>query len=301
MANNRLKLRELTYAHLEDRPILDKLGAAITDTSGLTFTPTTGKYDKYYDQAIVEIGGKTATPEICIVNSDPLTNTITVFERGDFGSTAATHLINTLVRINPEWFAFQLNSAFNNCLKRILKPVVSATAVTITASKFKYDLPAAIKGDRVLEVMLNSSDSKSRTPLRKLRFWDASGTAGVDEIEFSQSLPAGRTIWIRYLAGHTAFSDDTTDCDLPDNETAQMLPTYWAAYELLMQKESPRLRKDRGQFKKSSPPLGGRINVAKSWLDMFVQGCIACDGIEPDVPEHGQGFPHIARQSFIWE
>jgi len=77
---------------------LDTLAVAVTDTTSLTFTVTTGttlltNQIIKIDNEIMNVASSTSTP----------TKTVTVNQRGDNGSTAATHLINAPIYIwNPQ-------------------------------------------------------------------------------------------------------------------------------------------------------------------------------------------------------
>ena len=65
------------------------LGGAITDTTTLAFTATAGHS--------IEAGRLYKVDDEMFLINTVVTNTITPFERGAFGSTAATHLISTVV------------------------------------------------------------------------------------------------------------------------------------------------------------------------------------------------------------
>jgi hypothetical protein len=79
------------------------LGAAITDTTTLAFTATTGH---------TLVSGQIIKIDSELYNvSTVATNTITPVKRGDNGSTAATHLINAVI------YAWQpLDEVKQNCI-----------------------------------------------------------------------------------------------------------------------------------------------------------------------------------------
>jgi hypothetical protein len=283
MAKNRAALREIVIANLEDDPAMDKLGAAITSSTALTLTCTT--YTNYFDQAFIEFE---ETGEVSRVSGEPSSTTITLLKRGMQGTTAATVTTATIVKINPKFYQWQINSDFNDCLSsKVLKTAYNATAVTTVASTRKYNLPAAIKLNRINKVFIYNSDNTKKELILR---WNATnvgtGTAGVDQIEFLDIHTASRKIGIEYLAGFTAFTADNVACDLPDNESAQLIPAYYSCYRRLIQKESPRLKKDKATFRRSGTPFGARTKAADEWRRDFIDACRS-NGLHPNIEGGG--------------
>jgi hypothetical protein len=294
MALQRDDMRKKIRENLGDWPTVDKLGAAITDTTGLTFTAT--DYTKYGDGSWIEF----PSGEVSRVDGTPTSSTVTLLARGMRNTTAATQAVQTggdedlgIVRINPKWFSHQLNEQINSCLsERVLKVVLNKSAITIVsnvlggADGYTYTLPAAIKIERMRGIWLYDSDNKRSTPLKHWTPLKASGASGEDQITLHRQYNAGIKIGIEYYTGFTEMSDDATDCDLPDTTDAQLIPVYYATYALLQQIETPRLRKDKGTFKRRGTPLGARVQIGRDWLGDFVAACRASN-LHPNVPGSG--------------
>jgi hypothetical protein len=294
MALQRDDMRKKIFENLGDWPVVDKLGAALSTTTGLTLTAT--NYDKYADGSWLEL----PSGEVSRVDGTPTSTSVTLLARGMRGSTAATQAVQTsgnpdlgIVRIDPTWFSHQLDEQINDCLKnRVLQVVEDKSAITIVANVvagadgYTYDLPAAIKVERLRGVWLYDNDDKRRAPLKHWTPLKGSGTAGVDQIMFHRQYTAGRKIGIEYYTGFTEMSDDSTDCDLPDTIGAQLIPVMYATYALLQQKETPRLQRDEGTFDRRGTPLGARVQIGRDWLGDFVAACKASN-LHANMPGSG--------------
>ncbi|KKK88682.1 hypothetical protein LCGC14_2740680, partial [marine sediment metagenome] len=167
MAYKRDRLREEVYLRLGEKTQRDKLGAALGDTTTLTFQST--DYTKYSDNALVEFG----TGELAFVNGKPSSDTggadvqPTLHARGERGTTAAIQPISTKILINPKILQRDINSDFNDCLvNRVLKEVDDDDAITIAADTRLYDLPSAINANRIISIWIKSSNEKDRSVIR---------------------------------------------------------------------------------------------------------------------------------------
>ena len=285
---NRLQMRKKITENLGDYPTVDKLAAAITDTTGLTFTCT--DKTKFGDGSWLEL----PSGEVVRVNGTPTTDEVTLLARGMRNTTAATQAVQTsgnpdlgIVRINPKWFSHQMNDAINDCLSnRVLKVVEDPDAITIVADTTLYTLPAAIKIDRMRSIGLYDSSGKHLSSMERWTPLCGSGASGEDQIRFHRQYPADREVHIDYYAGFAELADDSTVNELPDNATAQLVPIYWSLYTLLQQLETPRLKKDRGTFKRRGTPFEARLTVGRDWLVDFTTAC-ASVGLHANIPGVG--------------
>ncbi|MDO8885768.1 hypothetical protein [Candidatus Oleimmundimicrobium sp.] len=112
MANTLLQYKNKVRRNLKDFNDIDILGTAITDVAATTFTAT--DYTKYSANDIIEIDS-----ELMRVSATPTTTTVTVI-RGYMGATAATHLINSSIILNPHYFAIDIEQAINEAITQEL-------------------------------------------------------------------------------------------------------------------------------------------------------------------------------------
>jgi hypothetical protein len=289
MAYTRKQLREMAITYLGDDVNEDKLGGSLNN-SALSFTATDGT--RFSDNQKIEINA-----EAMRTDGDPSGNTVAIFKRGAYSTTAAAHNSGDIIRINPTYFAWQIHSAINDCLSnRVLKVAENVAAITTTGEQ-RYDLPAAIKLENILGVWIYSDDGKFREQIKKCRGLKGSGTAGADQLEFLQRIASGLKVHIQYLTGYSALDTDAATNPLPDNETAQQIPLWWACYTLISARETPRMKRDKGGFKRSSPPVGARERTSYDWRADFISACRSA-GLHPNIPGYG---PVVSRQTFITE
>lgn len=115
----------------------NKLAAEVTDTTGQTITFT-------YGLGLIQPGAVIAVDlEVMHVwDVDSTAGTATV-ERGQYGSTAATHLIGSIVYVNPKWSKFAILRAINQDLASLASAglfKMSTVELTYSASVAGYDL-----------------------------------------------------------------------------------------------------------------------------------------------------------------
>jgi hypothetical protein len=117
---------EETKQHLlsGDRENLNRLGVAISSTSATTFTYEFSQ-GGIVEGAVVEVD----LEQMYVWSVNTGTKVATV-QRGYNGTTAATHLIGALVRVNPRFTNFGILRALNQELVDLSSPAVGMYRVT---------------------------------------------------------------------------------------------------------------------------------------------------------------------------
>jgi hypothetical protein len=104
---------------LKDDPPRDKLAAAMSDTTTLTFTPTeVSLYSK--GQRVEWDDGNTGAEQALVSAVDQATPLITLLHRGMYGSTATTHAIATDVLFGPRYYYDEVAQTINSILEEDL-------------------------------------------------------------------------------------------------------------------------------------------------------------------------------------
>jgi hypothetical protein len=158
------------------------LGAAVTDATGTTFTVADSSVASAGDWGTVD--GETF--EITAIVDTPDAFTV---RRGMQGSTAATHLINAVIRINLDITTQRIIEALNLAQSAAypqLSSIVSDTTLEVVANQWDYETPATI--DHVRQVWIETSNSGVYNQVNN---WDMS-TAGI--IRLYQTYSTGRKI-----------------------------------------------------------------------------------------------------------
>jgi len=117
VATTLLQYRNKVRNNLDDWPEQD----ALNDATNVTTTDTTFAVDtgsKFHVGQFCQIGD-----ECFLVSADPSTNDLTVV-RGQKGTTAAIHLDNAVIWIDPHWLNTEYNEAINECHAQVLEKKV---------------------------------------------------------------------------------------------------------------------------------------------------------------------------------
>lgn len=158
---NRSECRAELRKRMRDWYTPDVLAAAIVSTTATTFTATLGEY--YKKGRVISI-----EDEEMLVR-DVATNTVTVV-RGWHGTTPATHVINTPVRIFNFFSDAELNSYINRAVKSLWPDIYARgidESITLASSTYKYSVPTGITTARgvITDVEYLSDDGRA-TPMQ---------------------------------------------------------------------------------------------------------------------------------------
>lgn len=217
----------------------NKLAVALTDTTGTTVSFT-------YGLGTIQEGSVIAVDlEVMHVWSvDPTGNTAVV-ERGQYGSTAATHLIGATVFVNPKWPKFAIFRALNQELQSLASAgLFKMTAVERTYSPVVsgYDLTGVTNLEGIYAVeakIVGLTGDWVRIPHYDLRR-DQNTTdfpSGFSLTLREGGMP-GQAVRVLYKSRFTALSALTTDVsttNLPSS--AYDLPPLGAAARLVTPRE----------------------------------------------------------------
>lgn len=205
--------------------------------------------------------------EIGAVSADATTTTVSVL-RGKKGSTAATHSDGALIRVSPKVYRRDINKHINTCLAGHVEQRAVDTSISLSGSTYVYNLPAAIKGEKVISIdMLDGTGSYSTYSYSNVKF--RKNVSGVDQFEIGYIPEVGRTLRIVYRKNFTNLSALTDICGLPDNEQAQKLPVWYACSLLVPHKEAKRLLRDKPIYVEESPPFGVRGRTGAYYRTLF--------------------------------
>lgn len=226
------------------REARNRLGTALTNTTGTAVS------------LAATASGLTAGSVIAIdleemyVEASDGNGSLTVV-RGDGGSLAATHLVNSVVYINPRQSKFRILRAINNGLRALSSPrngLFKATYVDVTynAAVRGYDLTSVtdMVGEPLRLLWKKAGSEKDWPEIRHYRFSDQLPTtdfASGKAIFLDEAAQPGNTIRVYYRAPFSllsALTDDVSTTGVPI--TAYDLPPLAAAVSLLATKPNER-------------------------------------------------------------
>lgn len=191
------------------REEIDVLAAAIVSTSATTFT-STDAVNGLQAGAEVEID-----LERMYVRSVAGT-TVTVL-RGFRGTTAATHLIGSVVTVNPIVSNAAAMRELNNELAALSSPAnglykIGTVDLTWSGATVGYDLTSVADIEDVLEVRWKEYGSYANWPVVPPSEWELARNMSTSEFAsgsallFRGGVEPGRTVRVRYRAPFTAIS-----------------------------------------------------------------------------------------------
>jgi hypothetical protein len=181
--------------------------------------------------------------------------TISSMQRGYGGSTAATHLISSLVYVNPRFSAFRIFQAINEELASYSSPSaglfrVRTVDLTYSAARSGYDLTAVTD---LIDVLGVTATGYTAGEIAEIEHWRvarsqvttdfASGTA----LELFEGGYPGRNLRVAYAAPYTALAalgDDVAAVAGLHAQAHDIVP-LGAAARLLAATEGRRATMDR--------------------------------------------------------
>lgn len=227
--------------YVRDWPPIDVLTAAVTDTTTKSFTVADATI--YAANTVVQLD-----QEALRVKSGAST-TVTTYNRGDRGTTAATHLNGATVLLRPGFLDKQiidaLNSAIDACFPYIYKEVLD-TSLTVLSSTYEYTVPflpsTTVYIPRIWKVELLVPGDLS---YRRIEDWTIAKGA-TPKLKFREAPTPGATIRVRGYGPfpHLAAISDSMDAQWP--ASAEFLPVLHATSTLLASGEAGRVRNDVG-------------------------------------------------------
>lgn len=216
---NRSECRAELRKRMRDWYTPDVLAAAIVSTAATTFAATLGEY--YKKGKIVGI-----EDEEMLVR-DVATNTVTVV-RGWHGTTPATHVISTPVRIFNFFSDAELNSYINRAVKSLWPDVYGRDVdeqITLVSGTYKYEVPAEITDALgVITDIERLTDDERGIPL-PFEVWG-------EYIYFKYAPDAGARI--KYIYPFPVPAADDDDIATPDASELVILEAQVSTWEAVM-------------------------------------------------------------------
>lgn len=281
-------LVDRTRRYLLDTPDYDTITAAFSDTTGTTMTVAdTTIYAKRW---AVEVDQET-------MQIRSITNATTmVVERGAFGSTAATHTINTKVLVRPAFYYQTIADAVNQALMAFY-PLVYLPCVdeslTTTDSTYEYSLPnlaTAYSGNTVQMRGVYKVQLKYAGDLtfRDVSRWQiVRGPNGSRKLKFRSPEPGGATIRIMGFAPFPMLSSPSTVLDPSFPPQAEGILPMMAAGFVLQYGEAGRVRNDAGAIdsREQANRTGSSMSAGIALVNQAYK-LLRDSGAMPPLPKH---------------
>ena len=221
-----------------------------------------------FEQGVAEIGNELVFIESVDYSSSILT--ISPDGRGYYGTTAATHGINSRITMAPVWSRSRIATAINETILGVYPTLfgVASTSFTFIPAVTTYSLPA--ETERVLRVTADTiGPSGEQETIKRYSFNSVAPTskyATGNTITLEQSAAPGRSVTVTYVKqpSEITFGSAFTACGL--SETAKRCIKYGAISSLLAYMDSARLPVDTAQadeYDQSKAGIGtaGRISA----------------------------------------
>lgn len=223
--------------HSNTRTELDVLAAAITDTTTPTIAVT------YVADGIRNGSYISVDYETMYIHSTNDSN-LTV-QRGVQGSTAATHLINAQVDVEPRFSNFQIFEAVKDTIRSLPENLfgVSTQSVSYAGTAGDRAVSATLSNGftRILKAVRTPRDARDRWTKVNVRVQEYDG-----DYEVILQDPPEKAIDVRITYGHPFVTSSlltTTNLvsDIKMSESMQDIPALGAAAALVLAEESLRL------------------------------------------------------------
>jgi hypothetical protein len=273
MSVSAVSLYQRTRRYLRDYRDFDSITSAITTTSATSVVVADTTI--YAARWPIEIDQETM-----IVKS--ITNATTmVVERGAYGSTAATHLINAPILINPAFYGVEILDALNEgiqaCYPLIYKRVID-TSVTIAANTWEYtvpNMPGTYNGDTIQIPRIGEIEIQEPgvVPYFPTAAWSLRrGVEGGHKIKFQNLETTGAIVRISGIGSFPDLADYTSSLDTSFPKQAIYLPSLYAAASLLMSGEAGRVRLTAGAVdtREQANRVGSSMSAGQNLMNRFL-------------------------------
>lgn len=240
MATTQATLTSRVRTFLRDWPAIDVLTAAVTDTTTKSFTVADATI--YPANTVVQIDA-----EAFRVKSGAST-TVTTYNRGDRGTTAATHLNGATVLIRPGFLDAEIldaiNAGIDSCFPYIYKEILDSS-LTVATNTYEYTVPnLPTTSTPIPRIWKIETLAPGDLSYRRIEDWTIVRGA-TPKIKFREIPYPGATIRVR---GYGPFphlaTGDSLDAQWP--ATAENLLTLYASSQLAASGEVGRVRNDTG-------------------------------------------------------
>lgn len=217
----------------------NKLASALSDTTGTTVS---------FAFALNNIQeGSTIAVDLEVMHVwsvDPTGNTAVV-ERGQYGSTAATHLVDAIVFVNPKWPRFAIFRALNQELQALASAglfKMNTVELTYSSAVAGYDLTAVTNLEGIYAVEAKYTGLTGDWV--RIQHYDLGRNQNTTDFPSGFSLTLreggmpGQAVRVLYKSRFTALSSLTTDVSVTNlPASAYDLPALGAAARLVTPRE----------------------------------------------------------------
>jgi len=254
----RSDLRTAIRSLLRDWPDQDILAAAITTTTATTLTCT--DYTKYKTGQIIELDSE-------VMRIQSISTTTLTITRGYMGTTAATHVISSIIYIPILWPNYELNLVINQAIIWLRPEVWTADEISllVAADVVAVDLSAEASlaaytwnypyGNRIMQIWQRPTSSSSDQRYCLFTNWQQYDT----DIKFHNPITESMTMLLRIQAYQAELTADTTALTC-DGEALEAIE-YYAAGKLVKG-----LVLDRARFTDYSAIVSDRASTVQELM-----------------------------------
>lgn len=212
----------------------NKLAAALTDTTGATVSFAYG-LGSIQEGAVIAVDLEV----MHVWSVDANAGTATV-ERGQYGSTAATHALGAIVNVNPKWSKFSILNALNDELSSLASAglfKMNTVEVTYSSAAAGYDLTGVTNLESIYAVEAKYLGlAGDWVPIRRYQLGRDQDTTDFPS-GFSLTLleggQPGQPVRVLYKSRFTALTDLTTNVTVTNlPASAYDIPPWGAAARL---------------------------------------------------------------------
>lgn len=208
---------------------------------------------------------------------DPDSNVVYVAIRGMYGSEAATHAADAVVRNQPRFPRFSIVRAIRATIASMYPDVyaVSTTTVVFTGAVSTYELPA-VTDDVYAASWENIGPGGDWVPLHYYRLDKHADTgtypSGVT-LEVQEGIVPGRTITITYRHNPVDFDENITELtDTGLAESAREAIVYGACARLVGYTEPARMSDDSAEARfMGLQTAGSAVNASRYFYSLYLQ------------------------------
>jgi hypothetical protein len=278
LADMKGRIKQLLQGYTRNQEQIAWLSSAMT-ASDTSFSVDTSVANRI-SRGLVEIGN-----ELILVNTfNSATGLVTIAAgtngRGRENTTPATHSINDIVVMDPDYPRQRITEAINDTIQATYPDlyVMQSFQFAKAAARYEYDMPA--DSEDVFRVTVDTiGPSRVWFPSQSWRYNPQASTDPIDGSSTGKSLQImdfivpGRQIRVMYSKKPNVFTDDSQDYETTvgyPERTVDMI-MYGAVARLLSGVESARLQQKSVESTERAPlvPTGAASNASQYFWNMY--------------------------------
>jgi hypothetical protein len=278
LADMKGRIKQLLQGYTRNQEQIAWLSSAMT-ASDTSFSVDTSVANKI-SRGLIEIGN-----ELILVNTfNSATGLVTIAAgtngRGRENTTPATHSINDIVVMDPDYPRQRITEAINDTIQATYPDlyVMQSFQFAKAAARYEYDMPA--DSEDVFRVTVDTiGPSRVWFPSQSWRYNPQASTDPIDGSSTGKSLQImdfivpGRQIRVMYSKKPNVFTDDSQDYETTvgyPERTVDMI-MYGAVARLLSGVESARLQQKSVESTERAPlvPTGAASNASQYFWNMY--------------------------------